>query len=150
MKNSNIILTLRSDKYEYLTGEEILPSALSQIIQQAKFTYSPLGKAFEKQTEKQVDTLKSLNLLNKTNELKQIENIFSKNQMDDLIIDKLKKIVQSQNNIKLGDLEYTTKRGKRYNFSRYSLPITFLRDIHEESFSSKNADEEQILIKVEC
>ena len=70
--------------------------------------------------------------------------------MDNLIIDKLKKIVQSQNKIKLGDLEYTTKRGKRYNFSRYSLPIAFLRDIHEESFSSKNADEEQILIKVEC
>ena len=37
------------DKYEYLTGEEILPSNQKQIIEQAKFTYSPLGKAFEKQ-----------------------------------------------------------------------------------------------------
>ena len=37
------------DKYEYLTGEEILPSNQQQIIQQAKFTYSPLGKTFEKQ-----------------------------------------------------------------------------------------------------
>ena len=37
------------DKYEYLTGEEILPSNQQQIIQQAKFTHSPLGKAFEKQ-----------------------------------------------------------------------------------------------------
>ena len=36
-------------KYEYLTGEEILPSNQKQIIEQAKFTYSPLGKAFEKQ-----------------------------------------------------------------------------------------------------
>ena len=36
------------NKYEYLTGEEILPSNQKQIIQQAKFTYSPLGKAFEK------------------------------------------------------------------------------------------------------
>ena len=35
------------DKYEYLTGEEILPSNQQQIIQQAKFTYSALGKAFE-------------------------------------------------------------------------------------------------------
>ena len=26
------------DKYEYLTGEEILPSNLKQIIEQAKFT----------------------------------------------------------------------------------------------------------------
>ena len=38
----------KSDKYEYLTGEEILPSNQQQIIAQAKFTYSPLGKAFEK------------------------------------------------------------------------------------------------------
>ena len=39
------------DKYEYLTGKEILPSNQQQIIEQAKFTYSPLGKAFEKQTK---------------------------------------------------------------------------------------------------
>ena len=36
-------------KYQYLTGEDILPSNQQQIIEQAKFTYSPLGKAFEKQ-----------------------------------------------------------------------------------------------------
>ena len=39
------------DKYKYLTGEEILPSNQRQIIDQAKFSYSPLGKAFEKQTK---------------------------------------------------------------------------------------------------
>ena len=37
------------DQYEYLTGKEILPSNQQQIIEQAKFTYSPLGKVFEKQ-----------------------------------------------------------------------------------------------------
>ena len=36
-------------KYEYLTGEYILPSNQQQIIEQVKFTYSPLGKALEKQ-----------------------------------------------------------------------------------------------------
>ena len=30
------------DKYEYLTGEKILPSNQQQINDQAKFTYSPL------------------------------------------------------------------------------------------------------------
>ena len=64
------ILALSSgkiDKYEYLTGEEILPSNEKQIIEQFKFTYSPLGKAFQKQTNKfedqgknQVDILKTL------------------------------------------------------------------------------------------
>ena len=38
-------------KYEYLTGENMLPSNQQQIIERAKFTYSPLGKAFEKQTK---------------------------------------------------------------------------------------------------
>ena len=38
-------------KYEYLTGEDILPSDQEQIIDQVKFTNSPLGKAFEKQIE---------------------------------------------------------------------------------------------------
>ena len=58
------------DKYEYLKGEEILPSNQQQIIQQAKFTYSPLGKAFEKQIKtiedqgkKQVVALQSLRTL---------------------------------------------------------------------------------------
>ena len=36
------------DKYEYLTSEKILSSGPSQVIEQAKFTYSPLVKAFEK------------------------------------------------------------------------------------------------------
>ena len=37
------------NKYEYLTGDEILPSNQKQIIEQTKFTYFALGKAFEKQ-----------------------------------------------------------------------------------------------------
>ena len=42
-------------KYDFLTGEEILSSDQSKIIEQAKFKYSPLGKAFENQTKKIVD-----------------------------------------------------------------------------------------------
>ena len=52
-------------KYEYLAGEETLPSNQQQIIEQAKFSYYHLGKTFEKQTKtiedqgkKQVETLK--------------------------------------------------------------------------------------------
>ena len=45
------LLSGKTDKYEYLPGEEILPSNQQHIIEQAKFTYSPLGKAFEKQTK---------------------------------------------------------------------------------------------------
>ena len=54
-------------KYEYLTGEDILPSNQQQLIEKARFTYSPLGKAFEKQIkttedqcQKQTDVLERL------------------------------------------------------------------------------------------
>ena len=56
----------KTDKYEYLTGEEILPSDQSRT-KEAKFTCSPLCKAFEKQIKtiadhriKQVEALKNL------------------------------------------------------------------------------------------
>ena len=60
MKNYNMILTEKQqryqhykpgkiDKYEYLAGAEILPLVQRRGIEQAKFAYSPLSKAFEKQ-----------------------------------------------------------------------------------------------------
>ena len=36
----------RTDKYEYITGEEILPSDQSRITEQTQFRYSLLCKAF--------------------------------------------------------------------------------------------------------
>ena len=77
MKKYNTILTEKQqklalssekiDKYEYLTGEEKLPSDQSRIIEQARLTYSPLSKVFEKQIKiedqgiKQVEALKASN-----------------------------------------------------------------------------------------
>ena len=61
----SVLSSGKIDKYEHLTGEETLSSNQQQIIEQAKFTYSPLGKAFEKQItiedqgEKQVEALKN-------------------------------------------------------------------------------------------
>ena len=50
------------DKYEYLTGEEILPSDLRRVIEWAKFTYSHLEKALEKHktTTTTTKTMKSM------------------------------------------------------------------------------------------
>ena len=47
--NISVLSSGITDKYERLTEEEMLASNQRQIIEQAKFTYSPLGKAFEKQ-----------------------------------------------------------------------------------------------------
>ena len=55
------------DKYKYLSGGKILTFNQKQIIEQARFNYSPLGKAFEKQAktiedqgQKQINALKVL------------------------------------------------------------------------------------------
>ena len=57
------------DIFEFFTGEEILSSDQSRIIGQDKFTYSPLGKAFEEQMKtiedqrtKQVEALEAVKL----------------------------------------------------------------------------------------
>ena len=57
----------KNDTYEYLTGEEIIPSDERRVSEQANFTYSPLGKAFQKQIktiedqgEKQIKALEEL------------------------------------------------------------------------------------------
>ena len=49
--NISALSSGKIDKYEYLTGEEIILPDQRRVIEQAKFTYSPLGKAFEKETE---------------------------------------------------------------------------------------------------
>ena len=92
MKNYNMTLTEKLPKYQpyhqvKLISMNILPSSQEQIIEQAKFTYYPLGKAFEKQIKtiedqekKQVETLKRLNLEDQT---KPIEGIFPKDSGSD-------------------------------------------------------------------
>ena len=40
------------DRYEHVTSEEILPSNQKQIIEEAKFTYSCLGKFLEKEAKR--------------------------------------------------------------------------------------------------
>ena len=65
------------NKYEDLTGEEILPFNQIQMIEQTKFTYSSPKNAFKKQRkiianqgEKQTEALESSNFSNKINEMK--------------------------------------------------------------------------------
>ena len=54
MKNYNMILIERRQQYQLYHQVKlisILPSNQQQIIEQAKFTYSSFGKAFEKQAK---------------------------------------------------------------------------------------------------
>ena len=85
----SVLSSRKINKFEYVTDKEMLPYNRSQMIEQAKFTYSPLRKALKKQTRTK---LQSSSLSNKKDELNQIESIFPKNQVNDLITDKPKEI----------------------------------------------------------
>ena len=95
-------------KYEYLTDEEILPSNQQQIIEQAKFTYSPLGKAFEKQIktiedqgQKQAEALNTL----KSNDELTTEDVIPKSTLNndeaEKELDKIKEIEKNVGREKL-------------------------------------------------
>ena len=55
------------------------------------------------------------------------------------------KIAELQDTIERDNLN-KSKHRKTYNFSKYSLPITFLRDIHERHLSIEKADNKQIIV----
>ena len=144
MKNYNMILIeslqkyqlYRQVKYEYLTGEEILPSNQQQLIEQAKFTYSPLGKAFEKRTktiedqgEKQIKPIQDNNnkddgyknklLLSKEREI--FKNVYN---------ERLDKIEELNKKIDYDNLKYTViSSGEEFEFDKSEDPLLFLSDI---------------------
>ena len=146
-------LSGKIDKYEYLTGEEILPSNQQQIIEQAKFTYSPLGKAFEKQTktiedkgEKQVkaiqdnrkqlisdDDYKNKLLISKEREI--FKYIYNK---------KLDKLEELNNKIDYDNLKYVVESsGDEYKFNKIEDPIALLNNIKKGKISLEEAKEKQ-------
>ena len=127
------ILALSSDKihkYEYLTGEDILPSNQEQIIEHAKFTYSLLGKAFEKQKEtiedhgkKQVEALENLKAKtiesgsnNKSTIIKEIYDKILEERMDE--------ILEMSRKVDYSNLTYVFK-GLTYpiSFAKYGGPM---------------------------
>ena len=142
--------------YEYLTGEDILPPNQQQIIEQARFTYSPLGKAFEKQVktiedqgQKQVEALENLKdhekrlvnvndyedklLLSKERETS--KNIYNKR------LDKIKELTEK---IDDNNLEFVTlSTGRKTDFSKKDDPLTFLNKIKKSEITIEEAKESQ-------
>ena len=118
------------NEYEHLTGilSEILPSNQRQIIEQAKLAYYPLGKAFQKQKEKKIGAIKSLDPSNK---LKTIEGIFPQSLMNYLIRAKLKEIIELQadkfivNRLFVLPFENETQQT---SYKQYYLPTTEMKN----------------------
>ena len=142
------------DKYEYLTGEEILPSNQQQIIEQAKFTYSPLGKAFEKQTKttedqgkKQINAIqdKSLEKIKKysdyNNDYKK-EILLSKEReiFRDIYNDRLEQLQLTRDNVDYNNLNYEViTSSDKYDFDGLKDPLVFLKEIKKGRISIQEA-----------
>ena len=150
----SVLSSGKLNKYEYLTGEEILPSNQQQIIEQVKFTYSPLGKAFEKQTktiedqgEKQIKAIrdKSTEKIKKysdyDNDYKK-ELLLSKEReiFRDIYNDRLEQLQLARDNVDYNNLNYEViTNGDKYQFDGVKDLLVFLKEIKEDRISIQEA-----------
>ena len=135
------------DKYEYLTGKEILPSNQQQIIQQAKFNYSPLGKAIEKQIktikdqgEKQVVALESLKVPDK--KLTSIKDFIPIENLNPEIITEVKRIEEIEKKVDRNKMVYKGTN-KTYDFRNFKTIRAFGNEIRNNVISLGTANIEQ-------
>ena len=132
------------DRYEYLTGEEILPSNQQQIIQQAKFNYSPLGKAIKKQRitiedqgEKQVVALESLKASYK--KLSPIKDFIPMENLTPEAINEIKKIEEIEKKVDRNKMVYKGTN-KTYDFRNFKTIRAFGNEIRNNVISLDTAN----------
>ena len=134
------------DNYEYLTGKEILSSDQRRIIEQAKFTYSPLSKAFGEQIKtiedqgiKQDEAFKAWKQ-EENQELESIEGNFPKKMRSIEIKNEIDKIKKWEEKIKRKDFIYRANKCK-HNFQQYWTIKSFDESIY---IGKINIDEAEI------
>ena len=143
----SVLSSGKTDRYEYVTGEGILPSNHSRITEQAKFTYSPLGRTFEKQIktieEQGKKQVKALILEPKENqELKKIEGLFLKNMRTDKVKKEIDEIRKWEEKIEKKNLIYKTNKYK-YDFQQYETTGSFGGNIYTGKISIDEAEIDQ-------
>ena len=130
------------NKYEYLTGEEV---------KQAKFKYSPLGKAFEKQVKtiedqgkKQIEALENLKLKEITRDkTKPIE-------YNNYFINELANIQKSIEPVDFDHLIYYYKGSNEpINFSEYNGMMNIFKSIDSGDKNLEDTEQEQNKFKKE-
>ena len=141
------------DKYEYLAGEEILPSDQSRIIEQVKFTYCLLGKPFEKQIktsevqrEKQIKVLEEhgKQLVKYSDEKDSSTHSKQKEILDELANRTMEEIVDLSEQIHFNNLIYHYKGNTALKkFIGFKGPLTFFNNVKEANIALEKAEEEQ-------
>ena len=147
-------IALSSNDDKYLTGKDILPSNQQEIIEEAKFTYSPFGKTFEKQIkaiedqgEKQGEAFKDFKDHQKqlTNDYEDKLSILKEREMFKNIYNKrFDKIKELSEKIDDNNLVFTTiSTWNKTDFIKKDDPLTFLNKIKKVKITVEEAKESQ-------
>ena len=148
------LLSGKIHKYEYLTGEDILPSNQQKVIKQTKFTYSTLGKAFEKQIKtiedqgkKQSDALRNLKPKKQTKAITYKSDdgntLISKEIYYEILEERMDEILKMSREINYSNLVYDFKSptpsinfaifgGSMYTYSQLKNGEETLQQVEEE------------------
>ena len=126
-----------------------MPSDQSRKIEQAKFTYSPLSKAFERliktiedQGIKQVEGLKALKPQENKEDIKSVEGIFPKEIRTNEIKNEIDEIKKWEEKIKRKDLTYIANKYK-YDFQQYETIKSFSESIYTSKINTDEAEMDQ-------
>ena len=148
------------DKYKYLTGEEVLPSNQQQIIEQAKFTYYPLGEAFEKQiktieeqAEKQIEAIQdqgSVKAIKKYDYDDKDSPLISKQKeiFNKLADKRLKEITELDKKVNHDDLAYKYKgKSPDEKFEKDDNALDLINKIKNGEIKPSETKNNQIIFK---
>ena len=144
------LLSGKINKYEYLTGEEILPSNQKQIIEQAEFAYSALGKALEKQVktiedqgEKQVKATKNQGQIKIIKSNKGFDNESHKS-FDKLSQERMSEIKHLSRQTDLNNLTYyfKVKSISSINFVSFKASLHLYKDIFDVKIKLTEVEED--------
>ena len=138
-------------KYEYLTGEDILPVNRQQIIEQARFTYSPLGKSFEKQIntikdqgEKQIEALESLKKKEITSESDDNNTSITKEVYDKILEERMNEILKIRKKIDYDNLIYNFEGNTDpINIAKFEGPIYIYDDMKNGKTTLQQIEKQQ-------
>ena len=113
-------------KYEYLTGEEILPSNQQQII--------------EDQGKKQVDVLESLNPSDK--QLPSIRDFISKERLNSEIVNEIERIEEEERKVDISKMIYKASNAT-YDVRKFKTIRVFGNEIRNNNIDMNVANDEQ-------
>ena len=148
----------KTDKYEYFTCEEILPSNQQQKIDQAKFTYSPLGKAFEKKTTIEDQGKNQMKASQDKRPIKSIEKftddindspkvLKEKEIYNKLTEDSFEKINSLEKRVDTNKLVFKYKGNNAEDFSKLDNALDLINKIRDGEISLNEVKDEEAKLK---